>query len=178
MEKRPVSPKFTGGPRSRLENKQDRVLRQKAMLTQKILGMSVKEIAKHFQVNTGVVRGELELARRDNVLGAADQAIVEALVPAAVMVMAKHLEENNYEAAKDVLYGMGVLKKNGLSGLKTDDREITLELVRAKISAKKTPKEGTEETSGDVVDGQVVGEEDQKVLSEGVSKGEVDATEG
>jgi len=174
MEPKVTSPKFTGGARSRLENKQDRLTRQKAMLTQKILGLSVKEIAEHFRVNTGVVRGELEEARKKNVLGAADQAIVEALVPAAVMVVAKHLEENNYEAAKDVLYGMGVLKKNGLPAIKTDDREITLELVRAKISAKKASKEGTEEASGDVLDGQIIREEDQKVLSEGAREGGVD----
>jgi len=124
----------------RVSNVQDRNARASMMLTQKLLGKSLTEIGEMFSLRPKVVQNELERARKLNLYTAAANVIDERLVPKALAVYDTHLGENDLDAARDIAFGTGILRKDAKSPLDAGGSEITLEILRAKYVVK-SPEE-------------------------------------
>ena len=155
----------------------DLAVRAQLMVTQKILGSSIKEIAEQFQVSKDTVNRALSLARKNDLYGIAEKIVMERLVPKALAVYDLELEAGNLDAARDVAHGTGVLKKNGGITVNAGGGEVTLDLIRARIRAKSASKEENSEghrpalPEGTVID--VVPEGDERASerdSEGVGE--------
>ncbi len=120
-----------------LQGNKTRDVRAAIMLTQRILGHSLKEISEQFRLSTATIKNELHYARQRDLYQIAQSIVAERLVPKALAVYDTHLEEGNLEAARDVAYGAGVLKKEGRrAGDPDPGGEVTLEYLRAKYASK------------------------------------------
>ena len=79
---------------------------------ERVLGASVKEIASRYAISTDTVLHDLERAEKDNFYAHFERLVLNQLVPRALAVYQGKLEEGDLAAARDVLFGMGVLRRD------------------------------------------------------------------
>lgn len=77
-----------------------------------ITGASLQEIARSYGIGTTRVKRALSHAERIGFYEDVEAAILERLVPKALAVYEAHLDRGSLDAARDVAYGVGVLRKN------------------------------------------------------------------
>jgi hypothetical protein len=80
------------------------------MQMHRLMGKTNQEIADLFKVSKNTVTTAVEYARQhDLVVSMAQQVMDQRLVSKAIAVYEYHLRRGNLDAARDVLYGTGVL---------------------------------------------------------------------
>jgi hypothetical protein len=116
---------------TRYNDPQDRAQQGKIILARRIAGESVTSIAKDIGLHPNTILRRLQEAKREaNLEGAKDRVINELLGP-AIAAFKQLLEEGDYNAARDVLQGLGVLPKNGPPQTETTAKvEMTLDQWR------------------------------------------------
>lgn len=82
------------------------------MLQKRVDGQSYAKIGEEMNVSGDTVKRRLEWAKKQGLLAAAEERIVSELVPAAINAFKSALDNGMYEAARDVLFGTGLLSKN------------------------------------------------------------------
>lgn len=102
--------------RIRLKNAQldaEKALRGQLMAADRLLeNKSIKELAKDYQISPAAVREGLDLAYIRGFYDQMEQKVLQDLVPVAAAVYRAHLERGNLDAARDLLFGTGVLRKD------------------------------------------------------------------
>lgn len=92
--------------------KGEKSLQGAAMLARRVmLNQSQEEIARQFNVSIGSVQKRLSEAKQDSMVELAKEIIAEKMLPKALGILDAQLNEGNYEAAKDVLFGSHALSK-------------------------------------------------------------------
>lgn len=76
---------------------------------------SINELAKQFDMTHSQTQKRLELAKRMEIVDIAKEMISTKLLPKALAVLSKELDAGNYKAAKDILFGLGILEANSKS---------------------------------------------------------------
>lgn len=93
-------------------NPELRAMRAEHMLLRRAAGLKIKEIAQEFQLAPDTVTDELKWARRRGIMDRAQHYLVDRLIPKALAGMEVALDHGNYEAARDLLFGIGLLQKS------------------------------------------------------------------
>lgn len=111
---------------------QEAELRGTLMATDRLLeNKSIRELAENYKIAPKTVRAELDLAYAKGFRERVEALISERLVPAALAVYEAHLHRGSLEAARDLLFGIGVLKKDHKGSSEPADAPIvTLEAYR------------------------------------------------
>ncbi len=104
------------------------------MLQQRIVNTPYDQIAELFNLSAAQVKRQISWAQDQGVLTQAQSVIQQKLIPRAVGVYMEHLEKGDMEAARDVLYGMGVLSKS--TTVKVGKSDDELEAFRAEYQSK------------------------------------------
>lgn len=87
--------------------------RAKLIATDRLVsGATIAELAQSYGVGAGTVRSALNLAERAGFYEAVEKALLERLLPKALAVYETHLDRGSLDAARDIAYGVGALKKN------------------------------------------------------------------
>lgn len=104
-------PKRKGG-KGNIRHQSDKDNRALLFLIEKAQGTSIKEIARRYQCSTLTVETSLTYGRKQDLLvSKAQELIVQSLLPMALAVYETHLSAASFEAAQDILYGIGALSK-------------------------------------------------------------------
>jgi hypothetical protein len=98
-------------------------------MAKRIAGMNNREIAKELGVGLAVVERRLTLAAKEHLLEDATDRVVKELLPLAHLAYLKALQEGDLEAARDVMFGSGILSKNNKPQI-APQGEMTLALWR------------------------------------------------
>ena len=77
-----------------------------------ISGASIAELARSYGIGTARVKRALSLAERSGFYEAIDEILLSRLLPKALAVYELHLDRGSLDAARDVAFGIGALKKN------------------------------------------------------------------
>lgn len=83
------------------------------MATHSLLGRSRSEIAEMFKVSPATVSKRVQEASRSEIFQQAMELVHRRLLPKAMAIYDVELEQGNFEAAQDVMHGIGVLQKGG-----------------------------------------------------------------
>lgn len=94
----------------RLKNVVD--LQATNMLIKASNGVSIKELAKEFDVSARTVKKRLNDSKQRELVELAREIATERLLSKALAVVNKRLDEGDYKAAKDILSGLGVYVSN------------------------------------------------------------------
>lgn len=86
--------------------------RAELMLTRKLCSMKVSDIAREFHTTRAEVTRELAYAQRAGLLREAHHYMFTRLLPKALAALEVALEAGNYEAARDLFYGLGLWQKS------------------------------------------------------------------
>lgn len=86
--------------------------RNQAALDLKVEGKSFKEIGRIFEVSDHTAKKWVDKARQDQRLRIGQGIVSERLVPQALAVYEQRLQAGDLEAARDILFGSGILLKN------------------------------------------------------------------
>lgn len=89
----------------------EKEVRNEALLAHRAMGRSIREIAKLFEVSHGTAHRWVKEAQQTEQLKKAKGIVGERLIPKALAVYDQKLEEGDLEAARDILFGVGVLSK-------------------------------------------------------------------
>lgn len=92
-------------------NDDARKVRAAAILSRRVFGSTNTAIGQEFGISPDTVKRELQYAAKVGLVEKAEEEILKDLVPLAVDAYRKALNEGDLFVAKDVLWGMGVLKK-------------------------------------------------------------------
>jgi DNA-binding Lrp family transcriptional regulator len=121
-------------------------LRAALMAIEAAVGKSVKDIAAKYQVSTLTVRRDLSLAAESGFIDHYKALAHEGLVPTSLAVYEAHLQMGNLDAARDILYGLGVLQKAPADASKFKSAAIdSLDAYRAARRERKLPAPVQEE---------------------------------
>jgi transposase-like protein len=90
----------------------EREIRGEAVLAHRAVGRSIREIAALFEVGSSTIHRWLKEAEQNEKLKRAKGIVGERLVPKALAVYDTKLEQGDLEAARDILFGAGVLSKS------------------------------------------------------------------
>ena len=74
-------------------------------------GSTIKDLAKQYDMSPGAVSTALALADRNGFYERAENLILNRLVSPALAVYEDRILRGDLEAARDVLFGMGILSK-------------------------------------------------------------------
>lgn len=137
MSERRVPPATTA-----LQKPEEKELQALAMLTERVLGKSIKEVAEQFRVSPATVHDRLALARESGVLPQAKLMLLERLLPRALTVYIAAMDqqpvsEESVKAARDVLFGLGVLEKQTKVVQKGPSEDDTLASYRVEREKRK-----------------------------------------
>lgn len=77
-----------------------------------VSGASIKALAESYGIGQARVRKALSLAEMAGFYDDIEQVILSRLLPKALAVYEMHLDRGSLDAARDVAYGIGALKKN------------------------------------------------------------------
>lgn len=103
---------------------------QAAMIAvDRALGATVTQLAKKYTLSPDVIRARLSLAEELDVFRGWRSVAAEALIPKTLAVYETALDNGSLEAARDILFGLGILNKNAT--LTVQPGEETLESWRA-----------------------------------------------
>lgn len=109
-------PKTASSEKIRIDAAQKRAeekLRANLMAADRVLeNKSITELAKSYHLTPQRVKEHLAMAHAGGFYQQFEALILEKLVPPAMAVYEAHLTRGSLEAARDVLFGMGVLSKN------------------------------------------------------------------
>lgn len=95
-------------------NKEEAKVQAASMLAKRVLNSTThQEIARLFGCSPDMVRKRLQLAASGDLQQMAKDIITERMLPQALTLLEQNLQAGNYDAAKDVLYGLQVLQKGG-----------------------------------------------------------------
>lgn len=130
--------------KARIMDEETQRLQALQMIAMRVGGQSFAKIGNQMGVSPDTVKDRLAWARNQGLLADAEDRIVNELVPAAIQAFKKALDEGMYEAARDVLFGTGLLSKDAKRA--TEQVEMTLEQWReqrkAKIVVTTSPQSG------------------------------------
>ena len=102
--------------RLRIDTAQKRAeehLRANLMAADRVLeNKSVTELARTYHLSPERVKEHLAAAHAGGFYQQFEALILDKLVPPAMAVYEAHLTRGSLEAARDVLFGMGILRKN------------------------------------------------------------------
>lgn len=98
------------------------------------LGASTQEIAAKYRLQVGTVQDYLQQASEFRFVEAYIASISEKLAPLAMAVYEQHLLSGNLEAARDILFGLGVLGSERESAASKDVESITLYRLERKLN--------------------------------------------
>ena len=88
-------------------------LRASMIAADKVLeNKSITELAKDYHLSPARVKEHLALAQSSGFYQQFEALVLDRLVPPAMAVYEAHLQRGSLEAARDVLFGMGILRKN------------------------------------------------------------------
>ena len=120
---------------------QDRAFREltiTSIMAAKMAGLKREEIAQQFNVTANAVTSFLAEGQRLGLLDAAKDLMVGNLMPKALATYATHLDQNNLEAARDVLTSVGIINTKGpAAGIlpaQLQEGEISITQVRARLA--------------------------------------------
>jgi hypothetical protein len=85
----------------------------KIILARRLAGESVGSLSKDFGVSMDTIKRRIDEARRAAEVDAAKDRVLTELLGPAIDTFKQLLLEGDYNAARDVLQGLGVLPKNG-----------------------------------------------------------------
>lgn len=85
--------------------------KQRAALDLKLDGKSFREIGRIFDITDHTAKKWVDKARQEQRLVIGQGIVTERLVPKALAVYDKRLSAGDLEAARDILFGAGVLSK-------------------------------------------------------------------
>ena len=95
-------------------NQQEKDLQTQAMVVARVSeSKTYEQLALMFGVDRRTVAKRLENARAAQFAQLAQEIINERMLPKALAVLEQELENGNYEAAKDLLFGAQVFQKGG-----------------------------------------------------------------
>jgi hypothetical protein len=118
-------------PKVKLDPPQPELVLQGAVIASKRLeGATIQDLARDFNLSEATVRKRIEASRQVDLVEIARGIITDRLVPLALAVVDKELKKGNYQAAKDVLQGIGVFAKKGDVAPPTSATSI-LDAIRA-----------------------------------------------
>ena len=101
------------------------------MTTKRIMGKSVAQIAAEFEMSHDTVQRRLAWAKRHGMVEDALDTVLDHLVPEAVKTYLAAIQSGDIDAARDVMFGTGVLQKAPKTGLApTQSVEMTIETYR------------------------------------------------
>ncbi|MFZ9527873.1 MAG: hypothetical protein ACO27L_08070 [Schleiferiaceae bacterium] len=72
---------------------------------------SIAELARTYHMTPAKVKDHLALANASGFYQQFESLLLEKLVPPSLAVYEAHLERGSLEAARDILFGMGILRK-------------------------------------------------------------------
>ena len=107
------------------------------MLARRLAGATTNEIATEFHCSDRTVRRCLGEAREGGLLDRVRDYVAGTLIPKALRVYEQRLEEGDLSAARDILFGTGLLRKN----IKIEETvqpsaaDVELDVIRARIRA-------------------------------------------
>jgi transposase-like protein len=145
------------------------------MLARRIQGASLDQIAQEFNASEQTVRRRIDYAQRHNLLADATDRVLNELVGPAHQVYAKALASEELQlalnAARDVLFGTGILSKNNKAQVApaAETVEMTLEVWRAQrkqgyeaadASADQENLDGGAAGEPESLPGEILGEDD------------------
>jgi len=132
--------------RALLDDKDLRRLQALAMLHMRIEGATIDEIGQRFRVSAPTVKNRLNMAKRDGLLKDYADRILEELVPAAFDAYANALKEKDLDAARDVLFGTGLLSKSNRPQIAPPAENSAVELTLESYRVHRTlpPESGTD----------------------------------
>lgn len=119
-----------------LKSKEESTLQAALMAAERIGGATQADIARRYGVSVDLVAKRLEMARKQNLLkGAADQ-VIETLLPRAQKVYDRVMDteadsfdpELALKAAKDVMFGTGVLSNANRAQIAPAQTDITAKI--------------------------------------------------
>lgn len=88
-------------------------LRANLMAADRVLeNKSITELAREYHLSADRVKEHLAMAHASGFYQQFEALVLDKLVPPAMAVYEAHLQRGSLEAARDVLFGMGVLRKN------------------------------------------------------------------
>lgn len=93
--------------------------KQRAALDLRVEGKSFIEIGKIFEISDHRAKRWVDKARQEQRLLIGQGVVAERLVPKALAVYDQKLAAGDLEAARDILFGAGVLQKQGKLTLQT-----------------------------------------------------------
>lgn len=106
----------TPAERLRIQHSQKRAeehARANMMAADKVMvNKSISELAREYHLTPQRVKEHLDMALATGFYQKFEALILDKLVPPAMAVYEAHLERGSLEAARDVLFGMGILRKN------------------------------------------------------------------
>lgn len=154
-------PPFMPGD-NHFNDKEVRKAQGRMILERKLTGTTSDQLAEEFRISKKTVERRIrEAAREVNVENARDKVATE-LVGLAINAFRQLLIEGDYNAARDVLQGMGVLPKNGPTQTETTAKvEMTLDQWREMRT-----RFGTHEASDSEVVAELSPEGDSPLLGE------------
>ena len=94
------------------ERLRTKTLQSAVMAVEKAMGANIKEIAQRWEVSEASVRSRLGEVSSLGFFKAFEEALLSRLVPQAIAVVEAHLQMGNYDAARDLLHGLGVLSRS------------------------------------------------------------------
>jgi hypothetical protein len=109
----------------------------KVIAAKRIVGQSIEDIAKEHNMHPMTVKRRLQQAKREGILEDIVDGVVEKLLPLALKAYEKALEEGDLAAARDVMHGLGILRKDGRreSVSEGEAAELTLRVWRQRRRA-------------------------------------------
>ncbi len=116
---------------------------QLALLAQAV-GNTRAEIAAMFGVCEATVSSDLKLARSTPVITRAIEILASRCVPKAIETYDVHLDGHDLDAARDVLFGMGILKREAAVAVEFGP---TIDDIRAELMPPVLPEVPDESAS-------------------------------
>lgn len=95
------------------QKRAEEALRANLIAADKVLeNKSITQLAADYHLTPQRVKDHLALAHSSGFYQQFEALILDKLVPPAMAVYEAHLQRGSLEAARDVLFGMGILRKN------------------------------------------------------------------
>jgi hypothetical protein len=112
--------------------KEEKDLQTQAMVVARVSeSKTYEQLALMFGVSRETVKKRLADARAQQFAALSQEIIAERMLPKALTVLEQELEKGNYEAAKDLLFGLQVYQKGGKAVIEhVTSNSPTLESIR------------------------------------------------
>jgi hypothetical protein len=95
------------------------------VVAKRIAGHSIREIADDLGITPESVNLRMEWAKKEGLIEDARQRIINELVPLAVNTFRDLIKDGDYDAARDVLFGTGILRKDSKSAEQVEELTLT-----------------------------------------------------